>query len=150
MNADAAYLDTSALAKWYLPEPGSDAFVDFIGRQSRAVISRLTSVELRCLLARRRRAGEIRVEHERDAWSTFVDDIGAGHLHVEALADEHALRARDLLEELRHVPLRTLDALHLAIAQTIGAGVLATADLRMARAAEALGFAVVTFGQNAS
>jgi len=81
---------------------------------------------------------------------TFVDDIGAGHLHVEALADEHVLRARDMLEELRHVPLRTLDALHLAIAQSIGAGVLATADLRMARAAEALGVAVVTFGRNAS
>lgn len=62
----------------------------------------------------------------------------------------HALRARDLLEELRHVPLRMLDALHLAIPQSIGAGVLATADLRMARAAEALGFAVVTFGRNAS
>jgi len=45
-------------------------------------------------------------------------------------------------------PLRTLDALHLAIAQSIGAGVLATADLGMARAAEDLGFTVATFRQD--
>ena len=34
MNADAAYLDTCALAKWYLPEPGSEAFGDFIARRA--------------------------------------------------------------------------------------------------------------------
>jgi hypothetical protein len=32
MNGDPAYVDTSALATWYLPESGSDAFVDFIRR----------------------------------------------------------------------------------------------------------------------
>ena len=80
MNGDAAYVDTSALAKWYLPESGSDAFVDFIRWQNGAVISRLTTVELRCLLVRRRRAGDITVQHERDAWSTFEDDVRAGHL----------------------------------------------------------------------
>src|ERR671918_682358 len=150
MSADTTYIDTSALAKWYLPEPGSEAFVEFIVRQDGAVISRLTSVELRCLLARRRRAGEIAPEHERDAWFTFEDDIRAGHLHVEALADGHAIKARHLVEQLRDLPLRTLDALHLAIAQSIGVDVLATADLGMARAAQALGITVVTFGRSAT
>jgi uncharacterized protein len=69
MSAEPAYIDTSALAKWYLPEPGSDAFVDFVPGQERAAISRLTTVELRCLLARRRRAGDITAQHERDAWT---------------------------------------------------------------------------------
>ena len=81
---------------------------------------------------------------------TFEDDIRAGHLQVEEIADGHALRARALLERLRHLPLRTLDALHLAIAQTIGVETLATADLGMARAAEALGMGAVTFGQETS
>jgi predicted nucleic acid-binding protein len=146
MSVDIPYVDTSALAKWYLPEPGSEAFVEFIRRQDGAVISRLTSVELRCLLARRRRAGELAAEHERDAWLTFEDDLRAGYLHVEALADGHAVQARALLEQLREIPLTTLDALHLAIAQSIGAEILATADFEMAQAAEALGFTVVTFG----
>ena len=37
-----AYLDTSALAKWYLNEPGSDAFVNFLKALDVAVISSLT------------------------------------------------------------------------------------------------------------
>ena len=147
MNADSSYVDTSALAKWYLPESGSEAFVDFIRRQDGAAISRLTTVELRCLLARRRRAGDITAQHERDAWSTFEDDIRAGHLHVEALSDAHAVAARDLLEQLHDLPLRTLDAFHLAIARSLGVGILATADHAMARAAEALGLTAMTFGR---
>jgi uncharacterized protein len=147
MNADPAYVDTSALAKWYLPEPGSDAFVDFIRSQDNAAISRLTTVELRCLLARRRRAGDITVQHERDAWSTFEGDIRAGHLHVEALSDAHAVTACDLLEQLHDLPVRTLDAFHLAIARSLAVGVLATADRVMARAAEALGMTAMMFGR---
>lgn len=147
MNADPAYVDTSALAKWYLPEPGSDNFVEFIRRQDSAAISRLTTVELRCLLARRRRAGDITVEHERDAWSTFEGDIRAGYLHVEALSDAHAVTARDLLEQLHDLPVRTLDALHLAVARSLAIRVLATADREMARAAEALGMTAMMFGR---
>jgi uncharacterized protein len=150
MSADTAYVDTSALAKWCLPEPGTEAFVEFIRQQSDAVISRLASGELCCLLARRRRAGDITAQYERDAWSTFEDDLRAGHLHVEALADSHAVQAYALLKQLDDIPLRTLDALHLAIAQSVGAGVLATADVAMGRAAEALGLTVATFGQGAS
>jgi predicted nucleic acid-binding protein len=150
MNADPAYVDTSALAKWYLPESGSDAFVDFIHQQDGAVISRLTTVELRCLLARRRRAGDITVHHERDVWSTFEDDVRAGHLHVEALSDAHAMAARDLLEQLQDLPLRTLDALHLAIARSLAVSVLATADHVMARAAEALGLTAMLFGRGSA
>jgi uncharacterized protein len=106
-------------------------------------------VELCCLLARRRRAGDITAQHEH-AWLTFEDDLRAGHLHDEALADSPAVQAYALLKQLRDSPLRTLDALHLAIAQSMGTGVLATADLTMARAAEALGFTVVTFGRGVS
>jgi predicted nucleic acid-binding protein len=150
MNADPAYVDTSALAKWYLPEPGSDAFVDFIRRQDGAAISRLTTVELRCLLARRRCAGDISLQYERDAWSTFESDVRAGHLYVEALSDVHALTARDLLEQLHNLPVRTLDAFHLAIARSLAVGVLATADRVMARAAEALGMTAIMFGRSGS
>jgi predicted nucleic acid-binding protein len=150
MPAAEPYLDTSALAKRYLDEAGSDEVDDFLGRRPRALISRLTVVELRCLLKRRRRAREIDASYERIAVADFADDIRRGHLQVEPLADRHALAAWDLVDQLSGHSLRTLDALHLAIAQHIGADVLATADLKMARAAQALGFTVVTFGQGAS
>ena len=150
MPAAEPYLDTSALAKRYLAEPGSDDFDDFLRRRPRALISRLTAVELRCLLKRRLRTREIDAGYERTALADFADDIRRGYFQIEPLADRHALLASDLVDQLPDLSLRTLDALHLAIAQTIGAGVFATADLAMARAAEVLGFTVVTFGEGTS
>ena len=41
-----AYLDTSALAKWFLSEPGSEAFVAFLQELSSAVISSLIVADL--------------------------------------------------------------------------------------------------------
>jgi predicted nucleic acid-binding protein len=64
----------------------------------------------------------------------------------EPSADRHAIVAYDLIDQLSGHTLRTLDALHLAIAQSAGTTMLATADRRMERAAEALGMGVVTFG----
>lgn len=52
-------------------------------------------------------------------------------------------RSRRALEP---VPLRTLDALHLALAMASGADEIATADEVMARAAEQLQLAVHFFG----
>ena len=52
----SVYIDTSALAKLYLPEQGSDAVSDFmLEMDEAATISSLTITEMRCLLARRRR-----------------------------------------------------------------------------------------------
>ena len=43
MSAEGrAYLDTSAVAKWYLNEDGSDAFVAYIDGLDVAVVSSLT------------------------------------------------------------------------------------------------------------
>ncbi|MFN0301634.1 MAG: type II toxin-antitoxin system VapC family toxin, partial [Burkholderiales bacterium] len=122
------YLDTSALAKWYLNEPFSEAFEAFVQEHPAAAISRLTVVEFRCLLARRRRAGEITKTIESRVYSTFEKDVGAGSLQVYPVLDEHLLAALGLLASLGRYPLRTLDALHLAIAQAIHCPLLATAD----------------------
>ena len=56
-----------------------------------------------------------------------------------------ATLAVSLLGDLPSLPLRTLDALHLAIAKGLRADTLATADRLMAEAAEVLGFEVVPF-----
>ncbi len=139
------YLDTSALAKWYLNEPLSEAFEAFIQKQASASISRLTIVEFRCLLARRRRAGEITKTNESRIHEAFEADLRAGFLHVHPVSDEQHLAALGLITRLSRFPLRTLDALHLAIATEIHAKRLATADRTMALAATALGLNVVRF-----
>lgn len=140
------YLDTSALAKRYLHEARSDEVDRFLGRLESAAISRLTVVELRCLVARRRRNREIDTRLERRVLAAFDDDVAQGFLEVHPLEDRHALAARDLLGQLSRHPLRTLDSLHLAIAAAIGADLFATADGILVRAATALGLRVASFG----
>jgi len=139
------YLDTSALAKWYLNEPFSEQFEAFLQKQTTAAISRLTVVEFRCLLARRRRAGEITKTIESRVYTAFEQDVGAGFLQVHPVADEHVIAALGLITRLARYPLRTLDALHLAIAQSIDCQELATADRTMADAGKAAGLVVARF-----
>jgi predicted nucleic acid-binding protein len=141
------YIDTSALAKRYLREAGSDEFDRFLGSMASVSISRLTVVELRCLLGRRRRNREIDAGVERRAAAAFEDDIAQGFIEVHPLEDRHAIAARDLLLRLAAVPLRTLDALHVAIAAAIGAGAVATADNTFAAAAATLRLRVEWFGE---
>jgi len=139
------YLDTSALAKWYLNEPFSEEFEAFIQEQPAAAISRLTVVEFRCLLARRRRAREITKTIESRVYASFERDVGAGFLQVHPVSDEHLIAALGLITRLGKYPLRTLDALHLAIARGIHCRQLATADKSMANAGRAAGLGVVRF-----
>lgn len=139
------YLDTSALAKWYLNEPFSEQFEAFIREQTTAAISRLTVVEFRCLLARRRRAREITKTIESRVYAAFEKDIGAGFLQVYPVADEHFIAALGLITRFGRYPLRTLDALHLAIAQGIRCRRLATADKTMADAGKAAGLGITRF-----
>jgi predicted nucleic acid-binding protein len=139
------YLDTSALAKWYLNEPFAEEFEAFIQAQPGAAISRLTVVEFRCLLARRRRAREITKTIEARVVASFEQDIGAGFLLVHPVADEHLIAAVGLITRLSRYPLRTLDALHLAIAEGVHCRQLATADRTMAAAGKAVGLDVTRF-----
>ena len=66
---------------------------------------------------------------------------------MHPLEDRHAVDARDLLIGLRTIPLRTLDALHLAVARAIDAGSVATADAMFSAAATSLHLEVEWFGR---
>lgn len=140
------YLDTSALLKRYVPEAHSDAFEEYLAPLMPAVVSRLTLVELRSGLARKRREGAIAADREQAAVTEIRIDVQDGLLQVQPSTDQHFNDAFRLIDQLPDIPLRTLDALHLAIAQSIRAQELATADDTMARAAAALGMRVAYFG----
>ena len=81
------YVDTSALAKWYVREPNSDEFEVWIRSVECPTISSLSLVEMRCLLARRRRTGSLDNESESQAYALFLQDIDQRHLTVEPLDD---------------------------------------------------------------
>jgi predicted nucleic acid-binding protein len=139
------YVDTSALAKWYLNEARSEDVAEYLVEQSSLVISRLTVVEFQCLLARRRRAKELVPRMEQKVLSTFEQQIRDGFISVYPLDDRHAVDAAQLLTTLHNHPLRTLDALHLAIARSLELQILVTADRVLATAAAAVGLQTVRF-----
>jgi predicted nucleic acid-binding protein len=139
------YFDTSALAKWYLNEVRSDDAESYLQAHGPVAVSWLTVVEMRSLLARRRREGHFDAELEWRVFATFQQDVRAGHLILHPMEGDPAALAVSFLGDLPSLPLRTLDALHLAIAKGIRADTLATADKLMAEAASALEFQVVTF-----
>ena len=103
-------------------------------------------VEMRCLLARRRRAGLLTLELERLVYGRFTEQVAAGYLQLVPMPEALLIDAWGLIERLPEVPLRTLDALHLAAAQLAAATTVATADAVMREAVTALGLDVRFFG----
>ncbi len=139
------YLDTSALAKWYLNESRSQEFTAWFQTQPDVHLSSLTLTEFRCRLARRRRAGELSIELEQQIFITFERDLSKGYFMVHPLNNSQVVAAVHLINQLPQVALRTLDAIHLSIARDLEVETLATADKVMAEAGECLGFQVVRF-----
>ena len=142
---EIVYFDTSALAKWYLNENMSDEVERYIQEHGPVEISDLTDVEIRSLLSRRRRERKIDFKTETRAFAAFEEDVRRGFLIRNPLPATLAAGAVNLIASFPDVPLRTLDAMHLVVAQEIGAAVLATSDRVMAAGAEALGLTVVRF-----
>jgi predicted nucleic acid-binding protein len=136
------YFDTSALAKWYLPEEQSNEVEKYIQEHGPVVISDLTVVEMRNLLARHRKEGNLDPNAEIKVFATFEEDIRQKFLICHPLSDGLARGAVSVLCDL---PLRMIDALHLAMAKEIQTDIFATADSIIAAAAEAMGFSVVRF-----
>lgn len=139
------YVDTSALAKLYVNEAGSATFQNYVAGLSAAWISRLCVVEFRCLLARRVRANLITANDQISARGLFEMDIARGLWEIVPLDDQHVAHAAALIDRLSGMPLRTLDAVHLAIARSLSATELATGDQTLAAAGGALGLRIASF-----
>ncbi len=144
---DFAYIDTSALAKWYVPEAGSEKFSRWIQGREDTCISSLTITEFRCLLARRQRMNMLTAIDVQKIFARFRQDIEDGHLISYPVENYHILNASLMIESMPSVPLRTLDALHLTIADGIGVKHVATADKVMRQAARQLELSVIFFGE---
>jgi predicted nucleic acid-binding protein len=142
----ACYIDTSALAKRYVNEAGSEEVDDFLAAQSLLLVTSLTRAEMRSLLARRRRQHDFDAAVEGQVFASFLDDIRQGYLVEHELSAVMLDGAVNIIAQLPAIALRTLDALHLAAAQQLGAERLATADATMRDAAAELGLPTTFFG----
>jgi uncharacterized protein len=109
------YLDTSVIAPFYWAEPLSDAVELLLRQDAELYISQLVEVELCSALSRRVRMGEIECIDAQAIADRFQSDLGNGFYIQLALEAVHYEIARDWIRRFDN-PLRTLDALHLAIA----------------------------------
>ena len=139
------YMDTSALAKWYIPERRSLEVRDYAIGAGPLAISWLTVLEMKSLLARRRRAKQLDAEIEARVFATLSDHVRLGYLERHDLNSGTFEAALNIMSMLPSIPLRTLDALHLAVAMEFSASEFVTADGVLLAAADSLGLRVVDF-----
>lgn len=140
IESSPVYLDTSALAKLYVQESGSDALEAALLRRTDLVISDLGVTELCSALGRRSRDGELGIRQARAVHARILRDLAEERYRRAELASEvHREAERLLLVPRLTVRLRAADALHVALARAAGVGALLTFDRRMRAAAEELG-----------
>ena len=131
----ALYIDSSALAKLYVPEAESERLDAFLRGKLGLMISELAITEVLSAVARRKRDGELRPELANQIRDALLEDANSGsftRLHLDPAVHRAAER---LLLATDAVHLRTLDALHLALALSGAATHVLTFDRRMRQAA---------------
>ena len=136
------YLDTSALAKAYLTEVASDNVRSMIAQSSRTYISSLNITEMRCMLARRVRSGHFAADVETRLWAAFQTDISNEVFDLYPVQPTAYIEAAALIDRINPTPLRTLDALHLCIAEHLEPDLFITTDRQLAKAAITIGLNV--------
>jgi predicted nucleic acid-binding protein len=136
LGADAGiYLDSSALAKLYVPEPESDALEDFFRGRRDLLISELGITEVLSAVALRRREGMLTALQSLEIRDAILADADSGSFHRLDMSPVVHREAERLLFHIESVALRTLDALHVAVAQLGSATHVVTYDARMRAAA---------------
>jgi predicted nucleic acid-binding protein len=133
------YCDTSALLKLYLPEPGSGEFNRTVEGRGDLLVADLAVTEIASALSRRLRQGGLTREVARRIRHAIVGRLDDGVYERVELTREVHRRAEHFLLSLTATPLRSADALHLALATSARAASLASFDLRLGAAARAVG-----------
>jgi predicted nucleic acid-binding protein len=133
------YLDTSVLVKLYTLEPDS-AECERIVTGQKIVSSELLYTELWSALLAKERSGVLSPDHRQQVWQLFEVHLLDEVVELVELDGTTVREAAEVIARVHPaVPLRTLDALHLATYLGLDVGPLFTRDRRMIDAARLLG-----------
>ncbi len=135
--AGPIYLDASALVKLLVPEPESDTLNQALMGAEDVVLSDLALTEMASALGRRTREGLLTPAESRRLYRE-AERLASMCGRAELTPPVHRLAERLLLTS-GEVPLRALDALHVAMALDARAATLVTFDPRMRDAAASQG-----------
>jgi predicted nucleic acid-binding protein len=132
------YLDTCIIVKLLAAEPDSEFFIRSLEGQA-LTTSELAQTEIFSALLARERAGKIDARDRRLAWKEFQSRVADEEIKIEPLNSVVLRKATHCLEFCHPtIPLRTLDAIHLATADLCQNFPLVTTDVRLANAARAM------------
>jgi predicted nucleic acid-binding protein len=135
------YLDASALVSWYVPDAHSARADALMHQHATPVVSDLALAETINAIIRRRKQGVYSPEVAARVLAKLDGHVVAGRFRMEALPREVYRDARVIAERVS-MPLRTADALHLALTHRLGVP-LATFDVVMRASATAEGITLI-------
>jgi predicted nucleic acid-binding protein len=141
-----AYWDTSCLVKLYAPERDSNQLKAHVIGGATVVTSEMARLEFWVTLRRKESAGDLHVGGARKALDAYNADIRAGLILVEAMDLTVLAKFEEIVDQCHGyappLPLRTLDAIHLATVAVTGESQVVTTDKRMREAALRVGFGI--------
>ncbi|MHB2018897.1 MAG: type II toxin-antitoxin system VapC family toxin [Candidatus Xenobia bacterium] len=137
------YWDTSALVKLYVSETDSHAFLDLAARQTETPsTSILTCVEMLVTLHRKEADHVLHTGQAQAIYARFAAHVGAKRISLLPAGFDCIKASERVVETAWHasppVPIRSLDALHVATAIVGGARAIVTADARQRSVAAAM------------
>ena len=136
------YVDTSALVPVFIREPKSDAVIGWLESSGeRLAVSEWSLVEFASAAAIKVRTGQAAALLARQA-TTRAREFARKHCIVAVPGRGEFVRAAELAGD-GALKLRAGDALHLAIAESLGAKGILCLDEAMGEGARALGMRVV-------
>ncbi len=127
------YLDASGLVKLFVPEDGSDALNRALTGLADVILSDLALTEMASAIGRRRREGRLSSQAAERLYREAVK-LQRASRRVELTPPIHRRAERLMLSAA--IPLRALDALHLATALDAQAATMVTFDPRLRAAAQ--------------
>lgn len=127
------FLDTSALAKRYIEEPGTAVVLNHCARATEIVISTICTIELFSTLNRSKREKKITLSQYLKLKPEVATDLE--HVTIIDLSPAVISGAITFIER---VPLATLDAIHIASSKEAQCDLFLTADRRQYEAAKHL------------
>ena len=127
------FFDSSAFAKRYVREPGSDRVLELCAEADRVVLSQITPVEVLSAATRLRRDGALPTSAYRRLKRAIGEDVAEAEL-IELSVGVIRLA----IHALERAPLRTLDAFQVGAAMHSKVDLFVSADARQIRSARVL------------
>jgi predicted nucleic acid-binding protein len=137
------YLDSCVIVKLISHEPDSQAYHRLVIGES-LVTSELAVAEIRSALIAKERAGRISARDRLTGWRLFHEKARDQEFLLLPLDRRVIERAGTVIDQCHpQVPLRTLDAIHVATAELHGSEAMCSSDQRVCDASDLIGLVLV-------